>query len=89
MDGIGNKSIFCIQPDLICMGRLSDEIMKTVSEIYVHAVEEKTEAMSQAADIAASVQQKIEKSKDVEEIRKLTKNIISITEETNLYMGRT
>ncbi len=66
-------------------GRISsDGIMKTASEIYRRAVEEKQKAMNQVADMAGEVQQKIEKSKDVEKIRELTKNIISITEETNL-----
>ena len=40
--------------------------------------------MLQADNMAAMVHQKIEKSKDVEKIRELTKNIITITEETNL-----
>lgn len=62
----------------------SDGIMKTASEVYNRAIEEKQDAARQVADMAASVQQKIEKSKDVEAIRELTKNIISITEETNL-----
>lgn len=62
----------------------ADEIMKTAVQVYQRAGEEKQRAMRQAADIAASVQQKIEKSKEVEEIRELTKNIINITEETNL-----
>lgn len=62
----------------------ADEIMKTAVQVYQRAGEEKQSAMRQAADIAASVQQKIEKSKEVEEIRELTKNIINITEETNL-----
>ncbi|MDE7202247.1 MAG: methyl-accepting chemotaxis protein [Lachnospiraceae bacterium] len=62
----------------------SDRIMRTASEIYHRAVKEKQDAMVQVADMAAMVQQKIEKSKDVEEIRELTKNIIDITEETNL-----
>ena len=62
----------------------SNEIMKNASEIYDRAVEEKQEASVQVADMASSVQQKIEKSKNVEAIRELTKNIISITEETNL-----
>ena len=62
----------------------SDGIMKTASEIYNRAVEEKQNATLQAADMAESVQQKIEKSKDVERIRELTTNIINITEETNL-----
>lgn len=66
-------------------GRISsDGIMKTASGIYRRAVEEKQEAMNQVAEMAGEVQQKIEKSKDVEKIRELTKNIISITEETNL-----
>ena len=62
----------------------SDGIMKNASEIYNRAVEEKQSATIQAADMAESVQQKIEKSKDVERIRELTTNIINITEETNL-----
>ena len=62
----------------------SDGIMKTASEVYNRAVEEKQSATLQAADMAESVQQKIEKSKDVERIRELTSNIINITEETNL-----
>lgn len=59
-------------------------IMKTASETYNKAVEEKQKAALRVADMAESVHQKIEKSKGVEEIRKLTRNIINITEETNL-----
>lgn len=62
----------------------SDRIMKTASEIYNRAVVEKQDAMLQVTNMAATVHQKIEKSKDVEKIRELTKNIINITEETNL-----
>ena len=62
----------------------ADGIMKTASEIYHRAVEEKQEAVRQVADMASTVQQKVEKSKDVDKIRELTKNIISITDETNL-----
>lgn len=66
-------------------GRVSsDRIMKDASEVYSRAVEEKQSAAVQVSNMAVSVQQKIEKSKDVEEVRELTKNIISITEETNL-----
>ena len=66
-------------------GRISsDEIMKTASEVYNRAVQEKQDAMQQAANMAEVVGQKIEKSKDVEEIRELTKNILSITEATTL-----
>ena len=62
----------------------SDKIMKAALQVYHRAGEEKQDAMRQVADMADAVQQKIEKSKDVEEIRELTKNIINITEETNL-----
>lgn len=62
----------------------SDGIMKTASEVHHRAVEEKQDAVLRVADMAESVQRKIEKSKDVEQIRELTKNIINITEETNL-----
>lgn len=62
----------------------SNQIMKNASEVYRHAVEEKKNAMQQVVDMAALVQQKIEKSKDVEKVRELTSNIISITDQTNL-----
>ena len=62
----------------------SDKIMKAALQVYHRAGQEKQDAMRQVADMAAAVGQKIEKSKDVEEIRELTKNIINITEETNL-----
>lgn len=62
----------------------ADEIMKTAVQVYKRAGDEKQNAMNQVSEIAASVQKKIEKSREVEEIRELTKNIISITEETNL-----
>lgn len=62
----------------------SNEIMNNASEVYQSAVENRRSAGVQAADMAAEVQNKIEKSKEVEQIRDLTKNIISITEETTL-----
>lgn len=66
-------------------GRISSEkIMKTASKIYDRAVTEKQDAMLQVSNMAELVHQKIEKSKDVEKIRELTKNIIHITEKTNL-----
>ncbi|MBD5476292.1 MAG: methyl-accepting chemotaxis protein [Lachnospiraceae bacterium] len=64
--------------------RSSNEIMSNASEVYQNAVENRRDAEAQAADMAAAVQNKIEKSKEVEQIRDLTKNIISITSETNL-----
>lgn len=62
----------------------SDRIMNTASDVYRRAVKEKQNAMQQVVDMAALVQQKIEKSRDVEKVRELTRNIISITEETSL-----
>lgn len=62
----------------------SGKILQEAVKVYDRAVEEKRSATEQAAHIAATLQQKIEKSKDVEEIRALTKNIINITDETNL-----
>lgn len=62
----------------------ADGIMKTAVQVYHRAGEEKQDAVHKAADMAEAVQQKIEKSKAVEKIRELTKNIIDITEETNL-----
>lgn len=62
----------------------ADRIMQTAVQVYHQAGEEKQDAMRQVSDMAAAVRQKIERSKEVEEIRELTKNIINITEETNL-----
>lgn len=65
-------------------GSSSENIRQTALEIYRRAVEEKQDAVSRAENMAASVQQRVEKSRDVEKIRELTKNIITITDETNL-----
>lgn len=62
----------------------SKKIMENALEIYHHAMKEKEIAVDKASNIAASLGEKIKKSKDVEEIRELTKDIISITEATNL-----
>lgn len=64
--------------------RSSNKIMQNASEEYNRAVVNRQNAAEQAADMAAAVQKKIEKSREVEQIRELTRNIISITEETNL-----
>lgn len=66
-------------------GRLSSgEIMEKAAEIYERAVEEQKEARLQAQEMAVSVNEKIEKSRAVEEISILTSNIINITQQTNL-----
>lgn len=62
----------------------SNEIMAKAAEIYEKAVQEQKEAKALAQDMAEAVNEKIEKSKAVEEISTLTENIINITEQTNL-----
>ena len=64
--------------------RSSVVIMKNAEEIYRNAIEEQNNAKNQAGEIAALVNEKIEKSKAVEAISELTANIINITEQTNL-----
>ncbi|MCI9526083.1 MAG: methyl-accepting chemotaxis protein [Lachnospiraceae bacterium] len=62
----------------------SSQIMAHAKEVYNKALEAQQDAKIQAAKMAELLRQKIEKSKAVEEVRELTKNIINITEETNL-----
>lgn len=66
-------------------GRDSSEIiMNNAMEIRRKAVYDQEEASRMAQQMAASVNEKIEKSRAVEEISTLTDNIINITEQTNL-----
>ncbi len=62
----------------------SESVMHKVREIFQEAKKEQAEAKQSAADLAASVNTKIEKSKSVERINDLTQEIINITDETNL-----
>lgn len=62
----------------------SETIMQNAMEIHREAVANQEEAAKLAEKMAASVNEKIEKSKAVEEINELTENIINITEQTNL-----
>lgn len=62
----------------------SDRTMGKAAQVYAEAEEEQRRARSLAQDMEASVNEKIEKSKAVEEISTLTANIINITEQTNL-----
>lgn len=64
--------------------RSSDETMAKAALIYVKAEEEQTRAKGLAQNMAVSVNEKIEKSKAVEEISGLTANIINIADQTNL-----
>ena len=60
----------------------SSQIMEKAAGIYEKAVQEQKEAKGMAQDMAESVNEKIGKSKAVEEISTLTENIISITEQS-------
>lgn len=62
----------------------SNETMEKAAQIYEMAEEEQKNARILAQDMASSVNEKIEKSKAVEEIGVLTDNIINITDQTNL-----
>lgn len=62
----------------------SDEIMAKAASVYQTAIVEQEAAKKSAAEMSASVNDKIEKSKAVETISALTDNIISITSQTNL-----
>ncbi|MBO5524700.1 MAG: methyl-accepting chemotaxis protein, partial [Roseburia sp.] len=66
-------------------GKSSSSVtMEKAAQIYEKAEEEQQDAKTLAQNLAASVNEKIEKSKAVEEISTLTENIINITEQTNL-----
>lgn len=62
----------------------SNEIMSKAAQIYETAIAEQKESKRLADEMAASVNDKIEKSKAVETIHALTDNIINITSQTNL-----
>ena len=62
----------------------SEEIMEKAEEQRAKAADEQKNAKSQAKEMAEELNDKIEKSRAVEEISELTDNIISITNQTNL-----
>lgn len=62
----------------------ADEVMAKAADIYDKAVSEQEHARELAQEMADVVNEKIEKSKAVEDITTLTTNIINITEQTNL-----
>ena len=62
----------------------ADEVMAKAADIYEKAVSEQEHARELAQEMADVVNEKIEKSKAVEDITTLTTNIINITEQTNL-----
>lgn len=62
----------------------SKEVIEKATELHGWAEREHGDAKVRAQDMVESVNDKIAKSKAVEEISQLTKNILSITEQTNL-----
>ncbi len=62
----------------------SNDIMQGAVRIYQNAVEQQRSAKEQAQAMAQTVNEKIERSKAVEEISELTTEIINITDQTNL-----
>lgn len=62
----------------------SNEVMKKASDIYGKAKAEQEEAKFRVQKLVGVMNEKIERSKKVEEISVLTSNIISITSQTNL-----
>lgn len=59
-------------------------IMEKAADIHKNAVENQKNAIQQTSVMVSSVNEKIEKSRAVEEIGELTANIINITSQTNL-----
>ncbi len=62
----------------------SDDVLKNAAQVHDNAKVHQSEAKVKAQTMAASVNEKIKKSKSVEEIRMLTDEIINITSQTNL-----
>lgn len=63
---------------------LTKDIKEKAQKIYDYAEEEQDSAHTMVMQLADSVNEKIKKSKSVEEINVLTEDIISITGQTNL-----
>ena len=62
----------------------AEKIEEKADKVYRYAEEEQNNAHALVKELADSVNEKIRKSKSVEEINLLTENIISITGQTNL-----
>ncbi len=58
--------------------------MEKVAQIYKKAEQEQKNAQSMAREMADTVNEKIEKSREVEQIREMTENILRISEQTSL-----
>lgn len=62
----------------------SDEVLKSAIDVHDNAISQQSEAKIKAKNMADSVNEKIKRSRTVEEIRILTDEIINITSQTNL-----
>ena len=62
----------------------SDDICLNAEQIYRNAADERTFAKRKADEMAAEVNERIKKSKAVEEISVLTSDILNISSQTNL-----
>lgn len=62
----------------------SEQIIAEAEKIYSEAVAKQDEARLRTKEISTTVNEKIEKSKAVEEIHELTNEIINIADQTNL-----
>lgn len=60
------------------------DIMGKAADIYEKSLEQQQEARRLAGEMASAVNEKIQRSKAVEQISMLTDNIINISEQTNL-----
>lgn len=70
--------------DSVNANKNTEDMQKKAREIYTKAGKEQETANILSKEIAASVNERIEKSKSVAEIHLLTENIIEITERTSL-----
>lgn len=78
------RRINTISEDAAAGNTSTKQIKEKAQRIYSNAEEEQKKATLLAEEIEASVNEKIKKSKSVEEINLLTENILDITEETSL-----
>lgn len=62
----------------------SEFIMAEATQIYENAQTERISVLQKTKEMASSLEEKIEKSKEVEKVNALTEEIISITDQTNL-----
>lgn len=62
----------------------SSQMKQHAKELIASSVDEQTDAKRQAGEMAELINEKIEKSKAVQEISMLTTNILNITDQTNL-----